>query len=62
MKQMAFVCDRCGVKATGRYEHHLSHMPTGWSDMRFGADDYDLCAACTEDVRLALANMKLEHR
>lgn len=62
MKQMAFSCDRCELKGTGRYEHHFGHLPPGWVDMRFGANEYDLCPACAEDVRLMLANMKLGHQ
>lgn len=30
--------------------------------MIFDHADYDLCPTCAEDVRLALANMKLELR
>jgi hypothetical protein len=59
---MAFSCDRCGIKATGRYEHHFSRSPPGWTEMRFGSDDYDLCPACAEDVRLMLSKLKVEHR
>ena len=62
MKMTTFQCDRCDAKAAGRYEHHYARTPSGWSNMAFDDADYDLCPACAEDVRLMLANMKLERK
>ena len=62
MKAITFHCDRCDTTAVGRNERSFTHPPGGWTVMAFDYKDFDLCPNCAEDVRLALANMKLELR